>query len=98
MSGFQYAMLGVGGLALLCGVLILVLRVRMVTQGRVVDGVVTGERIERVHSTNDNRTASLSRPVFEFEHAGKTYRSQSSLAQKARLAEGTKVRVRYLPS
>jgi hypothetical protein len=98
MTGFQYAMLGAGGLALLLGVVIMAVRVRMMVGGKVVDAVVVDEKIETVHSSHDNTMARLSRPVFEFRHDGKTYRSQSSLAQKKRFAKGTKVRVRYMPS
>lgn len=98
MTGFQYAMLGIGALALLCGVLVLALRVRTILQGRVVDAVVVGDKVEHVHSQQDDTMTPVSRPVFEFRHDGKTMRGQSSLAQRDSLRKGAKVRVRYLPS
>ncbi|MCC6198270.1 MAG: hypothetical protein IT518_27775, partial [Burkholderiales bacterium] len=44
MSGFQYTLLGVGALAALAGVLILIQRVRTIFQGRVAEGVVVGAK------------------------------------------------------
>ena len=97
MSGFQYFMLGVGGLAALCGLLILVMRIRTIVSGRVVQGVVVGEKVETVQGTR-NRTRSLSHAIFEFVHEGKTYRCQSSFGAPTGTPAGAAVRVRYLPA
>jgi hypothetical protein len=99
VTGFQYLMLGIGALATLCGVLILIMRIRTVVSGRIVDGVVVGEKIgSHVHSSNDHKVTPMSHAVFEFQHEGKTFRCESSLGKAGRTSEGARVRVRYLPS
>src|SRR4030095_16547725 len=97
MSGFQYFMLGVGGLAALCGLLILVMRIRTIVSGRVVQGVVVSEKIE-THQGPRNQMRSVSYAIFEFQHEGKTYRCQSSFGAPSGTPAGATVRVRYLPS
>jgi hypothetical protein len=97
MSGFQYFMLGVGGLAALCGLLILVMRIRTLASGRVAQGVVVGEKLE-THIGTANQMRSVSHAVFEFQHEGKTYRCQSSFGAPRGMRAGAAVRVRYLPS
>ena len=97
MSGFQYFMLGVGGLAALCGLLILVMRIRTIVSGRVVQGVIVGEKVETHQGTRD-KMRSVSHAIFEFQHEGKTYRCQSSFGAPAGTPAGAAVRVRYLPS
>jgi hypothetical protein len=98
VSGFQYAMLGVGGLAALSGLLMLVMRLRTFLSGRVADGVVVGEKIETHSGGEDSRLSKVSAAVYEFQHEGKTYRCTSSFATSRKMAKGTHVRVRYLPS
>jgi hypothetical protein len=98
VSGFQYAMLGVGSLAALCGVLMLVMRLRTLVSGRVADGVVVGEKLETHSGDEHSGLSKVSAAVYEFRHEGKTYRCTSSLATSRKMARGTRVRVRYLPS
>jgi len=91
MSGFQYFMLGVGGLAALCGVLIFVMRVRTIVSGRVTQGVIVGEKVE-THAGTRNEMRSVSHAIFEFEHEGKIYRCQSSFGAPRGTEAGTAVR------
>ena len=99
MTSFQYLMLGIGALATLCGVLILVMRIRTLASGRIVDGVVVCEKIgSHIHSSDDHKITPMSHAVFEFQHDGKTFRCESSLGKGGAISEGTRVRVRYLPS
>ncbi|MCC6193602.1 MAG: DUF3592 domain-containing protein, partial [Burkholderiales bacterium] len=93
----QYTLLGVGALAALAGVLILIQRVRTIFQGRVAEGVVVGAK-KSVHSIDRGKTHYVSHAVYEFTHDGKTFRCESSFGDKAGIREGTRVRVRYLPS
>ena len=97
MSGFQYFMFGVGGLAALAGLLIFVMRVRTIVWGRVAQGVIVGEKVE-THRATTNKTRSVSHAIFEFDHEGKTYRCQSTFGAPRGLQAGAAVRVRYLPS
>lgn len=97
MTGFQWAMLGVGALAMLSGVLALIMRLRTVFQGAAVEGLVVDEK-KSLHSIDRGRERYVSHAVYEFQHDGKTYRCQSSFGQKNGIAKGTRVRVRYLPS
>ena len=97
MSAFQYFMFGVGGLALLCGLLIFNMRVRTILWGRLTQGVIVGEKVE-THMATTNRMRSVSHALFEFEHEGKTYRCRSSFGAPRGLQPGAAVRVRYLPS
>ena len=98
MTGFQYLRLGLGGLALLCGALIFIMRVRSIVAGRVAEGVVVDERAESVAASRDGHVRTVSHAIFEFQHEGKTYRCQSSFGAPKGTTVGTKVRVRYLPS
>lgn len=97
MSTFQYVILGAGALSMLTGVMLAITRMRTLLQGVAVEGVVVGQKTSTMTNRNE-RTTTLSRPVVEFRHEGKTYRFDSSLGQKAVLAEGAKVPVRFLPS
>ena len=97
MTAFHYFMFGVGGLALLCGLLIGSMRVRTILWGRIVQGVIVGEKVE-THMATTNRMRSVSHAVFEFDHDGKTYRCQSTFGAPRGMQAGDVVRVRYLPS
>ena len=97
MTGFQYAMLGIGALAALSGTLGLVMRIRAVVSGRVVPGVVVDEKLE-TGSFSRGELIKLSHAIYEFEHDGRTYRCVSSFGKKGTTPKGTAVRVRYLPS
>jgi hypothetical protein len=97
MTGFQYAFLGAGALAVLTGVLALIMRLRTVLQGKVAEGTVVDER-KSLHSIDDGRQHYVSHAIYEFTHDGKTFRCESSSGQKSGIAKRTRVRVRYLPS
>ena len=94
MTGFQYAMLGIGALAALSGGL--VMRIRTVVSGRVVPGVVVDEKLE-TGSFSRGKLVKLSHAIYEFQHDGKTYRCVSSFGKRGTTPKGTAVRVRYLP-
>ena len=97
MSGLQYVMAGVGALALLAGLLILVMRIRTIVSGCKVDAKVVDEKVE-VSRSKSGKEVRLSHPVFEFQHDGKTYRCQSTLGTSGGPKVGSTIKVRYLPS
>lgn len=89
-----------GVLALICGALIAVLRVRTIYFGAKAEGTIvdyaesTSSSSSRGSST---RFTTLYSPVVEFHHGGKKFKFTSSMGTQARGATGTKVLVRYLP-
>ncbi|MFO1303123.1 MAG: DUF3592 domain-containing protein [Burkholderiales bacterium] len=97
MTTLQYVMTGIGALALLAGLLLLVTRIRTLVSGCRTDAVVVDEKIE-ISRSKSGKEIRLSRPVFEFTHEGKTYRCQSSLAAQDSPKRGSRMPVRYLPS
>ena len=96
MSGFQYLMLGVGVLAALGGLAVLIQRMRTLVSGRVAEGLV----VDHKQTTNEagRRHTIVYHSICEFKDGGKTYRCQSSLALPTATPVGTEVRVRYLAS
>ena len=98
MDGVDYLLIGVGCLALLCGVLIGIQRMRTLLNGVSAEGVVVGEKISSGGARSHGRTVQLSHAIVEFKHEGKTYRCESSFGKETRIPDGTKLRVRYLPS
>lgn len=97
MGGFHYFMIGVGSLAALCGILIGIQRIRTIVSGTSADGIVVGEKTSS-GTRSHGKTVTLYHAVVEFKHEGKTYRCESSFGQKTRIPDGTKLRVRYLPT
>jgi len=97
MSGFHYFMLGIGGLAILCGILIAIQRVRTMVSGASVEGTVVGEKTGSSVRSH-GKAIPMSHAIVEFKHEGKTYRCESSFGQKTRIPDGTKLKVRYLQS
>ena len=97
MGGFHYFMIGVGSLAALIGILIGIQRVRTIVSGNSAEGVVVGEKMGSSFRSH-GKAVPMSHAVVEFKHEGKTYRCESSFGQKTRIPDGTKLRVRYLPS
>lgn len=97
MTTLQYVFLGVGVLAVLSGIATLVMRIRTLVSGCVVDGTVVDEKVS-TQMDSRGKTSRLSTPVFEFVHDGKTYRCQSSLGTTKVTPRGSRIRVRYLPS
>ncbi len=97
MTTLQYVFFGVGALAVLSGIAVLVLRIRTLVSGRAVDGVVVDEKVS-TQVDSRGRSTRMSTPVFEFVHDGKTYQCQSSLGTTKVMPRGSRVRVRYLAS
>lgn len=97
MSTLQYVMTGVGALALLAGLGLLVTRIRTIVSGCKTDALVVDEKVEISRSKN-GKEIRLSHPIFEFTHEGKKYRCQSSLGAQNSPKRGSLIPVRYLPS
>jgi hypothetical protein len=98
MSTLQYVFLGVGGLALLAGLAMLVQRVRTIVSGRKVDAKVVDEKVS-ISRNKNGKEIRVCTPVFEFVHEGKTYRCQSTLGSSGTgHPRGSTVKVRYLPN
>jgi Protein of unknown function (DUF3592) len=87
----------VGLLAMFMGVLIAIMRVRTVFFGASADGVVVSQS-ESSGGRTHGKIVTLYAPIVEFQHAGKKIKFTSSMGQRESIANGTKVRVRYLPS
>lgn len=87
----------VGLLAILMGVLIAIMRVRTVFFGASADGVVVSQS-ESSGGRTRGKIVTLYAPIVEFQHGGKKFKFTSSMGQRESIANGTKVRVRYLPS
>jgi len=97
VTGTQIFILAVGGLALLCGALIAVMRVRTIYFGAKADGTIVGVA-ESSGGRTHNRIVTMYAPIVEFRHDGKTHKFTSSMATREPIAKGEKVVVRYLPS
>ena len=98
MSGLQWLMAGVGALALLCGLLMFIMRIRTLVSGCKVDARVVDEKVE-ISRSKSGKEVRVSTPVFEFTHDGKTYRCQSTVGSSGKsYPRGSTVKVRYLPS
>ncbi len=95
----QTVLLVVGVLALAMGVLTAVLRLRTIYFGAGAEGAVVGQSQSTSTSSSGESTrfTTLYAPIVEFTHAGKKHKFTSSLAQREKLAEGTRVPVRFLP-
>jgi hypothetical protein len=98
MGGFHYFMIGVGALAALVGILIAIQRIRTITRGTSTEGVVVDSKIGSAEGRRKSTTIPIYSAIVEFKHEGKTYRCESSYGKKERIPNGTKLRVRYLPS
>jgi hypothetical protein len=97
MGGFQWFAFGVGGFALLCGLLIAIMRVRTLLSGRTADGVVV-DLARGSTIISDGKSSVMQDPVVEFQHEGRKIRFKSSLGTEKGLPIGQHVSVRYLPS
>ena len=88
-----------GALALIMGALIAVMRVRTIYFGAKAEGTVVGhsESTSSSSSGGSTRWTKLYSPIVEFHHGGKKYKFTSSLGTQSKLAEGSKVLVRFLP-
>jgi hypothetical protein len=100
MSTMQIVLLSVGGLALLGGCMMAVRRLRAVLFGRSAQGRVVGQSTSTSTSRRGGSTevVTLYAPVVEFAHEGRKVKFTSTLGERAKLAEGTSVPVRYVPS
>ena len=98
MGGVDYLLIGVGSLAALCGILIGIQRIRTISQGTSAEGVVVDSKIGSAEGRRKYITIPIYHAIVEFRHEGKTYRCESSFGKKERIPNGTKLRVRYLPS
>lgn len=97
MSTLQYVMTGIGALALLAGVLMLVTRIRTMVSGRKVEATVVDEKVE-ISRDRQGREVRVSHPIFEFTHDGRKYRAQSTLGTQHVPKRGSRIVIRYLPS
>lgn len=93
-------LLVVGLIAVVGGALMAVLRLRTVYFGASAEGRVVGQSESTSTSSSGGSTkfVTLYAPVVEFTHAGKKHKFTSSLGQREKIAEGTKVPVRFLPN
>jgi hypothetical protein len=97
MSALQYVMAGVGALALLMGLAMLVKRIRTIASGCKVEATVVDEKVE-ISRSKSGKVIRVSTQVFEFAHEGKKYRCQSSVVSSGNgYPPGLKIEVRYLP-
>jgi len=89
----------VGILALVAGAMIAVMRLRTVYFGASAEGKVVGqsESTSTSSSGGSSKFVTMYAPIVEFDHAGKKHKFTSSLGQRERMAEGSKVPVRFLP-
>ncbi|MEO8487534.1 MAG: DUF3592 domain-containing protein [Betaproteobacteria bacterium] len=97
MSGMQIFLVSVGGVALVLGALIAVMRIRTIYFGSSAEGVVVGQSTSsggKVHG----RIVTMFNPIVEFHHAGKKHKFTSSMGTREAIGNGTKVTVRYLPA
>ncbi|HQU49677.1 MAG TPA: DUF3592 domain-containing protein [Casimicrobiaceae bacterium] len=99
MNWMFMLVLGIGVLALLSGALMAVMRVRTIYFGAKAEGRVVGhsESTSSSSSRSSTKFTTLYAPIVEFTFNGKKYKFTSSLATQDRLAEGSKVLVRFLP-
>ena len=97
MTGTQILLLVVGGLALVCGALIAVMRVRTIYFGAKADGTIVGVS-ESSGGIRRGQVVTTYAPVVEYSAGGKKYKFTSSMATREPIAKGEKVVVRYLPS
>ena len=97
MTGIQIFILAVGGLALVLGALIAVMRVRTIYFGAQAEGTIVGVS-ESSGGKHHGRYVPMYAPVVEFRHDGKTHTFTSSMSTREPIAKGEKVVVRYLPS
>jgi hypothetical protein len=97
MSGMQIFLLSVGGLALVLGALIAVMRVRTIYSGARAQGTVVGTAQTSGGLDKHNRKITFNAPIVEFTHAGRKVKFTSSMGVPEGSVEGTKVNVRYLP-
>ena len=93
-------LLVVGLIAVVLGAMMAVMRLRTVYFGASAEGKVVGQSESTSTSSSGGSTkfVTLYAPVVEFTHAGKKHKFTSSLGQRDRIAEGTKVPVRFLPN
>lgn len=100
MSTMQIVLLCVGGLALLGGCMMAVRRLRTVFYGKSAQGRVVGQSKSTSTSRRGGSTefVTLYAPVVEFAHDGRKVNFTSSLGQREKIADGTSVPVRFLPS
>ena len=97
MTGVQILLLVVGGLALVCGALIAVMRVRTIYFGAKADGTIVGVS-ETSGGIRRGQTITMYAPIVEYTADGKKYKFTSSMATREPIAKGEKVVVRYLPA
>jgi len=97
VSGVQILLLSVGGLALLMGALIAVMRFRTIYFGAKADGTIVGVS-ETSGGMHRNRPVTMYAPIVEYSAGGKKYKFTSSMATREPIAKGEKVVVRYLPA
>jgi hypothetical protein len=97
MQSMPMLLIGIGGFAALCGLLVGIGRLRTLFAGCAAKGrVVAHERTSSAGS--DEKIHTLLAPVVEFEHGGRKVRFRSTLAQSNAPAVGSTVTVRYLPA
>ena len=97
MTGLQMTILGIGGLALLLGALIAVMRLRSIFSGLRVEGTIVDAAQSSGGVDKHGRAVTMVAPVVEFRHGGKTYRFTSSMGIRDAEIARAKVPVRFLP-
>ena len=92
-------LLCLGALCLVLGALIAVMRVRTIYFGATAEGTIVGhsESTSSSRSGGSTRMTTMYSPIVEFHHGGKKIKFTSSMGTQAKLEQGSKVVVRYLP-
>ena len=97
MTGMQIFILAVGGLAMVLGALIAVMRIRTIYFGAKAEGTIVGVS-ESSGGKTHGRIVTMYAPIVEFKHDGKSHKFTSSMATREPIAKGEKVVVQYLLS
>jgi len=94
----QTVLLVVGILALVAGAMMAVMRFRTVYFGASAEGKVVGQSESTSTSSRggSSKFVTMYAPIVEFTHAGKKHKFTSSLGERERIPEGSKVPVRFL--
>lgn len=100
MSTLQIVIVSIGGVAMLLGALIAVLRIRTILFGKTAQGRIVGQSESTSTTKHGGSTqfVTMYAPIVEFTHEGKKFKFTSSLGLREQVPTGSVVPVRYLPA
>ena len=100
MSTLQIVIVSIGGLAMVLGALIAILRIRTIFFGKSAQGRVVGqsESTSTSRSGGSTQFVKMYAPIVEFTHEGKKFKFTSTLGLRSQVPTGSPVTVRYLPA